>query len=104
GDPPQCPGRSSARARWGGAVGAGARGEIAQGRSLRGHPTADGALPSRRTRLGAGPASAPRQRRLLPLIASRARLVITVSEFSRRELQALLGVDAKVVPGGVDPR
>jgi glycosyltransferase involved in cell wall biosynthesis len=50
------------------------------------------------------PAYAALQRRLLPLIAKRARLVITVSEFSRRELQALLGVDAKVVPGGVDER
>jgi glycosyltransferase involved in cell wall biosynthesis len=50
------------------------------------------------------PAYAALQRRLLPLIANRARLVITVSEFSRRELQALLEVDAKVVPGGVDPR
>jgi glycosyltransferase involved in cell wall biosynthesis len=50
------------------------------------------------------PAYAALQRRLLPLIAKRARLVITVSEFSRRELQALLGVDAKVVAGGVDPR
>jgi glycosyltransferase involved in cell wall biosynthesis len=50
------------------------------------------------------PAYAALQRRLLPLIANRARLLITVSEFSRRELQSLLGVDAKVVPGGVDPR
>jgi glycosyltransferase involved in cell wall biosynthesis len=50
------------------------------------------------------PAYAALQRRVLPLIAKRARLVITVSEFSRRELQALLGVDAKVVPGGVDER
>jgi glycosyltransferase involved in cell wall biosynthesis len=50
------------------------------------------------------PAYAALQRRLLPLIAKRARLVITVSEFSRRELQSLLGVDATVVPGGVDPR
>jgi glycosyltransferase involved in cell wall biosynthesis len=50
------------------------------------------------------PAYAALQRRLLPLIAKRARLVITVSDFSRRELQALLGVDAKVVPGGVDER
>jgi glycosyltransferase involved in cell wall biosynthesis len=50
------------------------------------------------------PAYAALQRRLLPLIAKRARLVITVSEFSRRELQAVLGVDAKVVPGGVDER
>ena len=44
------------------------------------------------------------QRRLLPLIARRARRVITVSEFSRNELAALLGVDAEVVPGGVDDR
>jgi glycosyltransferase involved in cell wall biosynthesis len=44
------------------------------------------------------------QQRVLPLIARRARLVITVSEFSRREVQELLGVDAKVVPGGVDER
>src|SRR4051794_20532922 len=44
------------------------------------------------------------QRRLLPLIARRARRVITVSEFSRRELRDLLGVEAAVVPGGVDPR
>ena len=44
------------------------------------------------------------QRRLLPLIARRARRVITVSEFSRRELAELLGVDAVVVPGGVDER
>jgi glycosyltransferase involved in cell wall biosynthesis len=50
------------------------------------------------------PAYAALQRRLLPLIAKRARLVVTVSEFSRGELQALLGVDAKVVPGGVDER
>jgi glycosyltransferase involved in cell wall biosynthesis len=50
------------------------------------------------------PAYAALQRRLLPVIAKRARLVITVSEFSRGELQALLGVDAKVVPGGVDER
>src|SRR3954451_6010639 len=44
------------------------------------------------------------QRRLLPLIARRARRVITVSEFSRAELRELLGVEATVVPGGVDPR
>jgi glycosyltransferase involved in cell wall biosynthesis len=44
------------------------------------------------------------QHRVLPLVARRARLVITVSEFSRREVHELLGVDAKVVPGGVDPR
>jgi glycosyltransferase involved in cell wall biosynthesis len=44
------------------------------------------------------------QKRVLPLIARRARLVITVSDFSKREIKELLGVDAKVVPGGVDPR
>jgi glycosyltransferase involved in cell wall biosynthesis len=44
------------------------------------------------------------QRRLLPAIARRARRVVTVSEFSRRELAELLGVDAAVVPGGVDER
>ena len=44
------------------------------------------------------------QRFVLPLVARRARLVITVSEFSRRELRELLGVDAVVVPGGVDER
>jgi glycosyltransferase involved in cell wall biosynthesis len=41
---------------------------------------------------------------VLPRIAKRARLVITVSEFSRQELRELLSVDAHVVPGGVDPR
>ena len=44
------------------------------------------------------------QRFVLPRIARRARLVITVSEFSRGELRELLGVDAVVVPGGVDER
>src|SRR3954447_1374420 len=44
------------------------------------------------------------QRALLPLIARRARLVITVSEFSRREIQEVLGVDATVIPNGVDDR
>jgi glycosyltransferase involved in cell wall biosynthesis len=44
------------------------------------------------------------QRTVLPAIAKRARVVITVSEFSKRELRELLGVDAHVVPGGVDPR
>jgi glycosyltransferase involved in cell wall biosynthesis len=44
------------------------------------------------------------QRALLPAIAKRARVVITVSEFSRRELRELLAVDAHVVPGGVDHR
>jgi glycosyltransferase involved in cell wall biosynthesis len=48
------------------------------------------------------PAYAGYQRRLLPLIAKRARVVITVSAFSRAELRELLGVDAHVVPGGVD--
>jgi glycosyltransferase involved in cell wall biosynthesis len=41
---------------------------------------------------------------VLPHIAERARIVMTVSEFSRRELQELLHVDAHVVPGGVDHR
>jgi glycosyltransferase involved in cell wall biosynthesis len=50
------------------------------------------------------PAYARLQRRLLPLIARRARAVITVSEFSKRELRELLQVDAHVVYGGVDPR
>ena len=44
------------------------------------------------------------QRAVLPAIAKRARLVITVSEFSKRELRELLDVDAHVVPGGVDHR
>src|SRR3954468_2968005 len=38
------------------------------------------------------------QRAVLPRIARHARLVITVSEFSRREIQEVLGVDATVVP------
>jgi glycosyltransferase involved in cell wall biosynthesis len=44
------------------------------------------------------------QRLLLPALARRAWRLITVSEFSRRELQELLDVDATVVPGGVDER
>ena len=44
------------------------------------------------------------QRGVLPVIAKRARIVITVSEFSRREIAELLHVDAHVVPGGVDAR
>jgi glycosyltransferase involved in cell wall biosynthesis len=44
------------------------------------------------------------QRRLLPAVARRAGQVITVSEFARAELAELLGVDAHVVPGGVDER
>jgi glycosyltransferase involved in cell wall biosynthesis len=41
------------------------------------------------------------QRALLPAVARRARLVITVSEFSRGEIAERLGVDAQVVPNGV---
>jgi glycosyltransferase involved in cell wall biosynthesis len=44
------------------------------------------------------------QRLMLPRIARFALRVVTVSEFSRRELRELLGVDATVVPGGVDER
>ena len=50
------------------------------------------------------PAYAAWQRRLLPLLARKARRVITVSEFSRAELATLLGLDPEcvsVVPGGV---
>jgi glycosyltransferase involved in cell wall biosynthesis len=43
-------------------------------------------------------------RALLPVIAKRARLVITVSQFSRREIREVLGVDATVIPNGVDAR
>jgi glycosyltransferase involved in cell wall biosynthesis len=52
------------------------------------------------------PAYAAWQRRVLPLIARRARHVITVSAFSRGELVDLLGIPPErisVVPGGVDP-
>lgn len=42
------------------------------------------------------------QRALLPRIARRAVRVVTVSAFSARELASLLGVEASVVPGGVD--
>ncbi|MCW3046458.1 MAG: glycosyltransferase family 4 protein [Solirubrobacterales bacterium] len=52
-------------------------------------------------------AYAAAQRALLPRIARRAALVITVSEFSRRELTELLGLDparVAVVHGGVDER
>ncbi len=48
------------------------------------------------------PAYVRLQRALLPRLARRARLVMTVSAFSARELQELLGVEAVVVPGGVD--
>jgi glycosyltransferase involved in cell wall biosynthesis len=47
------------------------------------------------------------QRRLLPGLARRARRVLTVSEFSRAEISALLGVSPaaiEVVPNGVDER
>lgn len=47
------------------------------------------------------------QRLVLPLIARRARLVITVSEFARAELVELLGVAPErvaVIPVGVDER
>ena len=50
------------------------------------------------------PAYARWHRALLPRIARGARRVITVSEFSARELRSLLGVEAAVVPGGVDHR
>ncbi len=48
------------------------------------------------------PAYARLQRALLPRVARRARLVVTVSAFSARELRELVGVEAAVVPGGVD--
>ncbi|MFL5895567.1 MAG: glycosyltransferase family 4 protein [Thermoleophilaceae bacterium] len=47
------------------------------------------------------------QRRVMPRLARRARLVITVSEFSRAEISEFLGVPGeriRVVPGGVDDR
>jgi glycosyltransferase involved in cell wall biosynthesis len=47
------------------------------------------------------------QRALLPRIARTARLIITVSEFSKRELIEVLGADPariEVVPNGVDER
>jgi glycosyltransferase involved in cell wall biosynthesis len=50
------------------------------------------------------PAYARLQRLLLPLIARRARHVITVSEFGRAELRETLGLErVSVVAGGVDP-
>lgn len=42
------------------------------------------------------------QRIVLPRIARRAVRVVTVSAFSAAELRATLGVEALVVPGGVD--
>jgi glycosyltransferase involved in cell wall biosynthesis len=53
------------------------------------------------------PAYVAYQRALLPRIARGARLVITVSEFSRREIIEVLGADPEritVVPNGVDER
>jgi glycosyltransferase involved in cell wall biosynthesis len=47
------------------------------------------------------------QRRMLPLIAARARMLVTVSEFSRRELVDVLAVNperVRVIPEGVDER
>lgn len=47
------------------------------------------------------------QRRMLPAIARRARLLITVSEFSRAEIATRLSVAIErieVIPGGVEPR
>ena len=47
------------------------------------------------------------QRRILPMIAAHAKLVITVSEFSRGELVEVLGVPGervRVIPGGVAER
>jgi len=51
------------------------------------------------------PAYVRYQRALLPAIAKRARHVITVSEFSKRELEEVLGAkDVTVIPNGVDER
>ena len=44
------------------------------------------------------------QRLMLPAVTRRAWRVITVSEFARAELADLLGVEATVIPGGVDER
>jgi len=44
------------------------------------------------------------QRLVLPVIARRAARLVTVSEFARGELVELLGVDAVVIPGGVEER
>jgi glycosyltransferase involved in cell wall biosynthesis len=47
------------------------------------------------------------QRAVLPALVRRARTLITVSEFSRRELAELAGADparVAVIPGGVDER
>ncbi len=53
------------------------------------------------------PAFVTYQRFMLPLLARRAKLVITVSEFSRAELLEVLGVGPEkvaVIPEGVDER
>ena len=53
------------------------------------------------------PSYAAWQRRLLPALARRALHVVTVSEFSRRELTELLALPedrVSVIPGGVDER
>jgi glycosyltransferase involved in cell wall biosynthesis len=51
------------------------------------------------------PAYVRYQRALLPAIAKRARHVITVSEFSKRELQEVLhATNVTVIPNGVDER
>ena len=53
------------------------------------------------------PSYAAWQRRLLPALARRALHVVTVSEFSRRELTELLELPEdriSVIPGGVDER
>jgi len=53
------------------------------------------------------PAYRAYHRRLLGLLARRARLLLTVSEFSRQELIDVLGADpgrVRVVPEGVDER
>jgi glycosyltransferase involved in cell wall biosynthesis len=48
-----------------------------------------------------GRAYAAWQRAALPAIARRARLVFTVSEFSRGEIAERLGVESTVIPNGV---
>jgi glycosyltransferase involved in cell wall biosynthesis len=51
------------------------------------------------------PAYVRYQRALLPAIARRARHVITVSEFSKREVEEVLGATrVTVIPNGVDER
>jgi glycosyltransferase involved in cell wall biosynthesis len=50
------------------------------------------------------PAYAAWQRRIVPAVARRAAVIVTVSEFSRAQIAQTLGVDAEVIPGGVDER